>query len=96
MATMQPFEDLPGWQKAREGCRLVGESSLAGAVAKDLGQRDQISRISVSVMSNSAEGLERNGDREFLPLPSLAQGPRGEVRGLTFKRPLGHCRRTPT
>ena len=39
--------------------------SNKGTFAKDFGLRDQIRRASVSILSNVAEGFERNGNKEF-------------------------------
>ena len=80
MATVEKFENLACWQKARELNRLVYKISRNGNFAKDFGLRDQIRRASVSVMSNIAEGFERGGDKEFVQFLSNAKGSSGEVR----------------
>jgi four helix bundle protein len=80
VATIEKFEDLTCWQKARELNRLVYKISRNGNFAKDFGRRDQIRRASVSVMSNIAEGFERGGDKEFVQFLSNAKGSSGEVR----------------
>jgi four helix bundle protein len=65
MVTIQKFEDIEAWQKARELTRSVYTFSGTGAFAKDFGLRDQIRRAAVSIMSNIAEGFERGGSAEF-------------------------------
>ena len=66
MATVQRFEDLLAWQKAREMTRDVYKVFRA---CRDGGFTDQIQRASVSVMSNIAEGFESGtpvGKQSFL------------------------------
>ena len=74
MATFQTFEDIEAWQKARELTKEVYRISKHGSFLKDFGLRDQIRRASVSVMSNIAEGFERDGSGEFSQFLSVAKG----------------------
>src|SRR3990172_8364118 len=75
---------LPGkttcWQKARSLTREIYSISNLGQFSKDFGLRDQIRRASVSIMSNIAEGFERNGNREFTQFLAMAKGSTGEVK----------------
>ena len=66
MSTINTFEDIQAWQKARELNRVIYQISSGGSFSKDFGLRDQIRRASVSILSNIAEGSERNGNKEFL------------------------------
>lgn len=84
MATIVKFEDSKSWQKARELTRGVYAASREGAFARDFGLRDQIRRAAVSVMSNIAEGFERDGDQEFIQFLSIAKGSCGEVRSHLY------------
>jgi four helix bundle protein len=62
-----------------------------GRFARDFGLRDQIQRAAVSVMSNIAEGFERNSRAEFARFVSIARGSAGEVRSqLYLARELGY------
>jgi four helix bundle protein len=84
MATLQSFEEIEAWQKAKELTRGIYAVSNKGAFSKDFGLRDQIRRASVSIMSNIAEGFERGGTREFIQFLSMAKGSSGEVRSQLY------------
>src|SRR5687767_1953492 len=84
MARIQRFEDLEAWKIAREVSREIYTVSKHGAFARDFGLRDQIRRSSVSIMSNIAEGFERDGDKEFMNFLSIAKGSAGETRSLLY------------
>ena len=81
MATIQRFEDLVCWQKARE---LTKGVYTALRDCRDYGFKDQIQRASVSVMSNIAEGFERGTQNEFLHYLFIAKGSAGEVRAQLY------------
>lgn len=81
MATIQKFEDLICWQKARE---LVKGIYVVLKDCKDFGFRDQIQRAAVSVLSNIAEGFERGTQSEFLNYLYIAKGSAGEVRAQLY------------
>jgi len=84
MARIEKFEEIEAWRKARELTREIYQVTNQGAFAKDFGLRDQIRRAAVSIMSNIAEGFERDGDREFFQFVSLAKGSAGEVRAQLY------------
>lgn len=81
MATIQRFEDLHCWQKAR---LLTKEIYKEFKDLKDFGFKDQIQRAAVSVMSNIAEGFERGTRQEFLNYLYIAKGSAGEVRAQLY------------
>ena len=81
MATIQKFEDLICFQKARE---LTKSIYKAFKDCKDYGFKDQITRASVSVLSNIAEGFERGTKNEFLNFLYIAKGSAGEVRAQLY------------
>ena len=80
MSTVHRFEDLEAWKLARAFTGLVYAASGIGNFARDFALRDQIRRASISIVSNIAEGFERDGDKEFLQFLSVAKGSCGEVR----------------
>ena len=84
MATFQNFEEIEAWQKARRLTQDIYNISNHGLFSKDFGLRDQIRRASVSIMSNIAEGFERNGTKEFVQFLAIAKGSVGEVKGQLY------------
>jgi len=84
MASISRFEDIEAWQKGRELTREVYRITAVGAFSRDFALRDQIRRAAVSVMSNIAEGFERDGDKEFRQFLSNAKGSAGEVRSHLY------------
>lgn len=84
MATIERFEDLEAWKIAREITKDVYRICKNDLFARDYGLRDQICRASVSIMSNIAEGFERDGGKEFINFLSIAKGSAGEVRSQLY------------
>ncbi len=84
MAKIDRFEDIKAWQKARELNKEIYKISNNTLFEKDFGLKDQIRRASVSVLSNIAEGFERNGSKEFKQFLSIAKGSSGEVRAQLY------------
>ncbi|MEK7461273.1 MAG: four helix bundle protein [Patescibacteria group bacterium] len=81
MATIERFEDLICWQKARQ---LAKEVYQAFRECRDRGFTDQIQRAAVSVISNIAEGFERGTKNEFVNYLYIAKGSAGEVRAQLY------------
>ena len=71
------FEDLEVWKRS---------AGLSAAIYKELrnlkdyGFKDQITRSSLSIPSNIAEGIERVSTRECIQFLSYAKGSAGELR----------------
>ena len=84
MSSIECFEDIEAWQKARELTREIYTLSNEGLFARDFGLRDQIRRASVSIMSNIAEGFERSSNKEFIQYLYIAKGSAGEVRAHLY------------
>ncbi len=84
MATIQKFEDIDAWQKARELTKVIYALTNDGQFARDFGLRDQIRRASVSIMSNIAEGFGRGGNKEFIQFLSTAKGSASEVQAQLY------------
>ena len=84
MATILKFEDIVAWQKALELSDLIYEHSNKDKFSKDFGLRDQMRRASVSVVSNIAEGFEREGNNQFIYFLLVAKASAGELRAQLY------------
>ena len=85
MAAITTFEEIESWKRGRELCRRLYAITSQGTFARDFGLRDQIRRAAVSILSNIAEGFERDsGDKDFRHFLGLAKGSAGEVRAQLY------------
>ncbi len=84
MAKIEKFEDIEAWKLARETVKLIYEISSSGNFSRDFSLVNQIRRAAISILSNIAEGFERNGDKEFLQFLAIAKGSCGEVRAQLY------------
>jgi four helix bundle protein len=82
--TVEKFEDLIAWQKARELTKTVYDVTLSGGLRKDVALRDQTRRAAGSIMSNLAEGFERGGRSEFHQFLSVAKSSCAELRSHVY------------
>lgn len=89
MATIQKFEDLICWQRARELVKFIYDISRYQKDISiyrnfDIGLASQIQRAAVSVMSNIAEGFDRATKFELINYFYIAKGSCGEVRSQLY------------
>jgi four helix bundle protein len=84
MAVIEKFEDIEGWKLARQACNRIYDITQSEPCCRDFAFVNQIRRASVSIMSNIAEGFERDGNKEFLQFLSIAKGSCGEVRSQLY------------
>ncbi|MDO8999601.1 MAG: four helix bundle protein [Bacteroidota bacterium] len=84
MGKIEKFEDIIAWQKALELSDLIYSHSTDGSFSKDYGLRDQIRRASVSVVSNIAEGFERESNNQFIYFLSISKASAGEIRAQLY------------
>jgi len=74
------FEELRIFQAARKLCNDIWRMTRTGPACKDFAFTNQVRRSALSILSNIAEGFERNSRREFGQFLSIAKGSCGEVR----------------
>lgn len=84
MATIERFEDLRVWQQARMLAKAIYLATGNSKPSRDFVLRDQMRRASGSILSNIAEGFERNGAREFMQFLSIAKASAGELRAQLY------------
>jgi four helix bundle protein len=82
--TIERFEDLIAWQKARKLTSEIYKVTNQGRFVHDFGLKDQIRRAAVSSMSNLAEGFERGRPTEFHQFLSVAKASCAEVRSQLY------------
>lgn len=84
MGKINKFEELQGWQKARELSKSIYNITRNSELSKDFALRDQLRRSSISVMSNIAEGFARRTDKEFANFLGIAHGSVAELQSQLY------------
>ncbi|MCC5637944.1 four helix bundle protein [Nostoc sp. CHAB 5844] len=84
MSKVERFENLIAWQKARVLTKAIYQITQQGAFSKDYGLSGQMQRAAVSIMSNIAEGFERNRPKEFHQFLSMAKASCAELRSQLY------------
>ncbi|RRS29949.1 MAG: S23 ribosomal protein [Epsilonproteobacteria bacterium (ex Lamellibrachia satsuma)] len=69
-------ERLDVWKRS---CRLSVEVYKSFVDSKDFGYKDQITRSSLSIASNIAEGLEKESSKEKMRYIEIAKGSGAEL-----------------
>jgi len=74
-------ERLDVWKRS---CRLSVDIYKAFASCKDFGFKDQITRSSLSIASNIAEGMEKESDKDKNRFMNISQGSAAELITQTY------------
>ncbi|MFM2358274.1 MAG: hypothetical protein RLY16_267 [Bacteroidota bacterium] len=85
MATIERFEDIESWKRAREVCKKIGEIIDADRFNKNYRLIHQIEGSSGSIMDNIAEGFERGTKGEFITFLGYAKASCGELRSQLYR-----------
>jgi len=82
--SIERFEDIKAWEKAREFVKGIYSVTNGSKFSKDWSLKDQMRRAAVSIMSNIAEGFQRDTDKEFIRFLYIARGSAGEVQSQLY------------
>lgn len=85
MASIERFEDIMAWQKAKVFCEEIFQISINTKLATDFKLRDQINGSSGSIMDNIAEGFGRGGNTEFIQFLEIAHGSACESQSQLYR-----------
>lgn len=85
MATIQKFEDLEIWQKARLLSQKIYPLTFKEPIASDFRLKDQMRGSCGSIMDNIAEGFERGSKNEFTNSLTIAKGEAGELKSQLYR-----------
>jgi four helix bundle protein len=85
MATIQKFEDLEIWQKARLLSQQIYPLTFIEPIASDFRLKDQMRGSCGSIMDNIAEGFDGGSKNEFTNSLSIAKGETGELKSQLYR-----------
>ena len=78
------FEDIKAWQKSQDLSIQIYQKFRG---LKDSGFKNQITRASVSISNNIAEGFERSSKADFSKFLNYALASNSEVRSMLYLAP---------
>ena len=85
MATIQKFEDLEIWQKAKLLSQKTYPLTFIKPINEDFRYKDQIRGSVGSIMDNIAEGFERGSKLEFINSLTISKGEVGEYKSQLYR-----------
>ena len=80
MSTFKKFEEMEVWKKSMNLIRLIYNETKRTTFSNDHYLVYQLRKSSVSIASNIAEGIERDGNKELINFLFIAKGSCGELR----------------
>jgi four helix bundle protein len=84
MASIKKFEDMEVWQKSRKLVRLNYQLTRKPEFGRDWLLITHLRKTAISIISNIAEGFERDGNKEFINFLYIAKGSCGELRSQLY------------
>jgi len=84
MAKIEKFEDIDAWKEARKLTNMIYKVSEEAQFAQDFSLKNQVRSASVSVMSNIAEGFDRQTNKEFIQFFVIARSSTSEVKSHLY------------
>jgi four helix bundle protein len=85
MGTINKFEDLSVWQKARTLSFKIYQLTFIEPISKDFRLKDQMRGSVGSIMDNIAEGFDRGSRLEFINALGIAKGETGELKSQLYR-----------
>jgi len=85
IATINRFEELEIWKRARDICRKIYEYTSRQPFCNDFALVNQMRRSGGSIMDNIAEGFERSGSKEFIHFRFISKASCGECRAQIYR-----------
>jgi four helix bundle protein len=85
MATIQKFEDLEVWQKARLLSSEIYKILRLESFKNEFRLTSQMKGSVGSIMDNIAEGFERSSRLEFINSLTIAKGETGELKSQLYR-----------
>jgi four helix bundle protein len=80
MANIKDFRDFDAFKASRAFVREIGFLVRSTPLRRSRNLVDQMERASISILSNFAEGAERDGNAEFIQFLTICKGSIGELR----------------
>ena len=79
---IKKFEDIEVWQKAIQLYYKINLICEGNSLKRDFSAKDQISRATLSISNNIAEGFEYDNTGDLIRFLKYAKGSSGEVRSM--------------
>ncbi|OFW55183.1 MAG: hypothetical protein A2163_01070 [Actinobacteria bacterium RBG_13_35_12] len=80
MPTIKSFEELPVWKDARKFANKIYNLTNKFPKEENYGLTSQITRATVSIGSNIAEGFDRYSKKDFIKFLIIARGSISEIQ----------------
>ncbi len=78
------FEDIDSWKEARFIVNEIYSLRKNKEFKNDYALNDQITRASISIMTNIAEGFDSGSNKSFIRYLNIAYGSASEVQSLLY------------
>lgn len=85
MATIQKFEDLEIWQKARLLSQKTNPLTFIKPISENYRYKDQVRGSVGSIMDNIAEGFERGSKLEFINSLTIVKVEVGKYKSQLYR-----------
>jgi len=80
LSTIKSFEELPVWKDARKFANKIYNLTKKFPKEENYGLTSQITRATVSIGSNIAEGFDRYSKKDFIKFLIIARGSISEIQ----------------